>query len=153
MEQALKETNNLLVTLLSKEFSSDNLESIFKVCFKELLLHYMLEVNFTAKHLEPWIQSANENERTRAMESFVEMLRAYLAHSESDEAARSLPLQGQILGRMVPRCSDPKLFIRQTAVDCIQMTLRIATCSTGSVHSKSQTASKNKNACKKSSLT
>lgn len=31
MEQALKEVNTLTVTLLTKEFSSDNLESIFKV--------------------------------------------------------------------------------------------------------------------------
>lgn len=31
MDQALKEVHNLTVTLLVKEFSSDNLESIFKV--------------------------------------------------------------------------------------------------------------------------
>ena len=30
MEQALKEVNNLTMTLLAKEFSSENLESIFK---------------------------------------------------------------------------------------------------------------------------
>jgi hypothetical protein len=65
------------------------------------------------------------------MESFVGMLRAYLSHSESDESARHLPLQGQILGRMVPRCSDPALYIRQSAIDCIQMTLRISTCMPG----------------------
>lgn len=33
MNQALKEVNNLAVTLLTKEFSSDNLESIFKVLY------------------------------------------------------------------------------------------------------------------------
>ena len=65
------------------------------------------------------------------MESFVGMLRAYKSHSESDEPARTLPLQGQILGRMVPRCSDPNLLIRQTAIDCIQITLRITTCMPG----------------------
>ena len=73
----------------------------------------------------------DEHERTRAMESLVGMLKVYQAHSDSDEASRNLPLQGQILGRMVPRCSDPKLFIRQTAIDCIQLTLRIATCAPG----------------------
>lgn len=31
MDQALKEVNNLTVTLLMKEFSSENLGSIFKV--------------------------------------------------------------------------------------------------------------------------
>lgn len=33
MNQALMEVNNLAVTLLTKEFSSDNLESIFKVLY------------------------------------------------------------------------------------------------------------------------
>lgn len=65
------------------------------------------------------------------MDTFVGLLRVYLTHSESAEAARHLPLQGQILGRMVPRCSDPNLFIRQAAIDCIQITLRIATCMPG----------------------
>ena len=59
------------------------------------------------------------------------LLRAYLVHSDNEEAARYLPLQGQILGRMVPRCSDPNLHIRQTAIDCIQITLQIATCMPG----------------------
>lgn len=31
MNQGLKEVHNLTVTLLAKEYSSDNLESIFKV--------------------------------------------------------------------------------------------------------------------------
>ena len=47
------------------------------------------------------------------------------------QPSRSLPLQGQLLGRMVPRCSDPSLFIRQSAVECIQIVLRIATCMPG----------------------
>ena len=65
------------------------------------------------------------------MRGFVGMLKAYMVHSEGDEASRHLPLQGELLGRMVPRCSDPSLFIRQTAIDCIQYTLRIATCTPG----------------------
>ena len=85
------------------------------------------------QHLAPWIQSVDELERTRAMCSVVGMLKAYSAHSETDEASRHLPLQGELLGRMVPRCSDPSLFIRQTAMDCIQLTLRIATCTPGTV--------------------
>lgn len=83
------------------------------------------------QHLSPWIQSSDQLERTRAICSFVGMLKAYFAHSEKDEASRDLPLQGEILGRMVPRCSDPNLYIRQTAMDCIQLTLRIATCTPG----------------------
>lgn len=73
----------------------------------------------------------DEHERTRSMGSFICMMKAYMVHSESEECSRHLPLQGQILGRMVPRCSDPKLYIRQTAIDCIQITLRISTCMPG----------------------
>lgn len=73
----------------------------------------------------------DEVERQRAMETFVGMLKSYLNASEAEESSRHLPLQGQILGRMVPRCSDPSLYIRQTAIDCIQLTLRIATCMPG----------------------
>lgn len=47
------------------------------------------------------------------------------------QESRTLPLQGQLLGRMVPRCSDPLADVRQTAVECIQLTLRIACCVPG----------------------
>ena len=47
------------------------------------------------------------------------------------QESRTLPLQGQLLGRMVPRCSDPLTDVRQTAVECIQLTLRIACCVPG----------------------
>lgn len=65
------------------------------------------------------------------MGALLQLLRAYQAHSDENEPSRHLPLQGQILGRMVPRCSDPNLAIRQMSIDCIQVTLRIATCMPG----------------------
>lgn len=111
-KQAVKELVALLVTILGKEYSSENLESIFK-------------------HLEPWVQSTDEQERSRAMECLLELLKAYLDFSNTNEAARELAVQGQLLGRMIPRCSDPSLAIRQMAIDCIQLTLRIATCTPG----------------------
>ena len=40
MDQALKEVDYLTVTLLTKEFSSENLESIFKVCNECLCIGY-----------------------------------------------------------------------------------------------------------------
>lgn len=33
---------------------------------------------------------------------------------------------GTLLGRLVPRCTDPHLPVRQTAIDCVQVVLRIA---------------------------
>ena len=101
------------------------------------------------QHLEPWVQSTDEQERSRAMECLLELLKAYLDFSNTNEAstlppltpltppphhsqaARELAVQGQLLGRMIPRCSDPSLAIRQMAIDCIQLTLRIATCTPG----------------------
>jgi len=83
------------------------------------------------QHLERWVQSQDQLERERAMQGVLVLLQAYCSFSEGDEACRHLPLQGQILGRMVPRCSDPSRSIRQMAIDCIQLTLKIATCTPG----------------------
>ena len=83
------------------------------------------------QHLEQWIQSSDETERVRAMTCLLQLLRAYQAHSDENEPSRHLPLQGQILGRMVPRCSDPNLSIRQMSIDSIQVTLKIAACMPG----------------------
>lgn len=65
------------------------------------------------------------------MGCLLQLLKAYQAYSDENEPSRHLPLQGQILGRMVPRCSDPNLYMRQTSIDCIQITLKIATCMPG----------------------
>ena len=114
------------------------------------------------QHLEPWMQSSDELERTRAMTCVLDLLKMYLAHSEENEVvqdsallchtpppslqdlyshthtrthttqpSRHLPLQGQLLGRLVPRCSDPILSIRQAAIECVQIVLKIATCMPG----------------------
>jgi hypothetical protein len=52
-------------------------------------------------------------------------------HSDNDEASRELGIQGELLGKMVPRCTDPDVHIRLAALDCIQIILRIATCNPG----------------------
>ena len=38
-----------------------------------------------SQHLEPWIQSTNEAERERSIECLLQLLRAYVAHSEENE--------------------------------------------------------------------
>ena len=47
------------------------------------------------------------------------------------QGARSLPLQVHIIGRLVPRCLDPELTIRQLAITAIQTTLKISSCIPG----------------------
>ena len=108
MAQALKEVYTLLMTLLAKDFSSENLESIFKVREEGTekregrreregrkerekerkeggntsILQY---TTIHTQHLEPWIQSSDELERTRAMTCLLDLLKMYLAHSEENE--------------------------------------------------------------------
>ena len=42
-------------------------------------------VVFFAQHLSPWIQSSDDLERNRAVLSFIEIIRAYQTHSDTDE--------------------------------------------------------------------
>lgn len=109
MAQALKEVYTLLMTLLAKDFSSENLESIFKVREEGtekregrrereregkrgrergkregIPVYYSIPQSHT-QHLEPWIQSSDELERTRAMTCLLDLLKMYLAHSEENE--------------------------------------------------------------------
>ena len=35
-------------------------------------------------------------------------------------------MAGPLLARLIPRCTDPVIIIRQTAVDCVQCVLKIA---------------------------
>ena len=36
------------------------------------------------------------------------------------------PCLANILGRLIPRCSDPAVVIRQTAIDCVHIIFKIA---------------------------
>ena len=47
------------------------------------------------------------------------------------QSSRELEVQGELLGRMVPRCTDPSLDTRLAAIDCVQIILRVSTCSPG----------------------
>ncbi|CAI8027036.1 Maestro heat-like repeat-containing protein family member 1 [Geodia barretti] len=111
-EGALSSVTSLLIVVLSKQFSSGNLYSIFK-------------------HLSPWIQSSDDQERNRGVLCFLELMKAYQLHSDTDETSRELEIQGELLGRMVPRCTDPSLDTRLAAIDCVQMILRVSTCDPG----------------------
>ncbi|CAI8027043.1 Maestro heat-like repeat-containing protein family member 1 [Geodia barretti] len=104
-EGALSSVTSLLIVVLSKQFSSGNLYSIFK--------------------------SSDDQERNRGVLCFLELMKAYQLHSDTDETSRELEIQGELLGRMVPRCTDPSLDTRLAAIDCVQMILRVSTCDPG----------------------
>ncbi|KAL5467301.1 hypothetical protein EMCRGX_G031509 [Ephydatia muelleri] len=114
MSGATTELHSLLITILNREFSSSNLESIFK-------------------HLEPWILSEDGVERERAICCYLELLRTYLAQADQNEPSRVIGIQflGQMIGELIPRCSDPVLKIRQTSIESVQVLLKVTTCTAG----------------------
>lgn len=44
-----------------------------------------------------------------------------------------LAILGHLLGQLVPRATDPQLAVRQSAIHCIQVALRVGTCEKGMV--------------------
>ncbi|XP_011410499.2 PREDICTED: maestro heat-like repeat-containing protein family member 1 [Amphimedon queenslandica] len=110
--KAIEDLTKLLIQISSRRYGSDNLESIFK-------------------HLDPWSRSSDSTERLRAMNCIVRLLEDYETNTREKEEARSLPLQVHIIGRLVPRCLDPELAIRQLAITAIQTTLKISSCIPG----------------------
>jgi hypothetical protein len=66
LEGALSSVTSLLIVVLSKQFSSGNLYSIFK-------------------HLSPWIQSSDDQERNRGVLCFLDLMKGYQLNSDTDE--------------------------------------------------------------------
>ncbi|KAK6982200.1 maestro heat-like repeat-containing protein family member 1 [Biomphalaria glabrata] len=92
--------------LINKDCTPTGLENIFK-------------------HLVPWILSQEEHERERALNTWLVVQRFYL-ETLKVKNPQILENEGILLGRMVPRCSDPVTSIRQLAIDNIHVTLQIA---------------------------
>ncbi|KAK7115260.1 maestro heat-like repeat-containing protein family member 1 isoform X1 [Littorina saxatilis] len=108
--ELLKETMNamhaLLKQILAKSPTPDCLNDMFK-------------------HLHPWMVSEAEHERERAMNTWLHMLQYYTEVMDASKRDRFL-IAGPFLGTAIPRCTDPKPEIRQLAMDCVQLILRIS---------------------------
>ncbi|XP_064639982.1 maestro heat-like repeat-containing protein family member 1 isoform X2 [Lineus longissimus] len=107
MEATLEALNDLLRQLLLKDTTPSGLEEI-------------------TKHLTPWLLSVNDHERDRAMTGMHTLLNTYL---ENMKMGVGLPEHfsdaGALLARLAPRCTDPSLLVRQMAIDCVQVILKI----------------------------
>lgn len=110
-----------------------------------------------AKHLEPWLGSSDGSERERGSTLLVDLLNAYQTEHYSTEVSHvpaacpqtqwdgcglflscvppqetgGLDILGHLLGRLVPRATDPQLAVRHAALHCIQVCLRLGTCEQG----------------------
>ncbi|KAK7500196.1 hypothetical protein BaRGS_00008419, partial [Batillaria attramentaria] len=105
MKEATDAMQALMKQLLVKEPSPACLQDMFK-------------------HLQEWIVSEVEYERERAINTWHKVLQYYTEVMDPSKSDKFL-MVGVFLGTAIPRCTDPKSEIRQTAVDCVQLTLRI----------------------------
>ncbi|XP_061676018.1 maestro heat-like repeat-containing protein family member 1 isoform X2 [Syngnathoides biaculeatus] len=104
-KDTLASLHELLSSMLAKDLTPDSLQSVFK-------------------HVERWLTSPQDHERARAISATVHMLTHYL-HNMTVKNVVSFHNLGALLGRLSPRCADPHLAVRTTAIDCIYILLSI----------------------------
>jgi hypothetical protein len=97
--------NKLLCEILVKRVTPTQLENI-------------------TKHLEPWMVSANVNERDRSVQTLLIILTCYIDKLTAVEGTVFVNL-GHLIARVTPRCTDRLVTIRKNAIDCLQFLLRI----------------------------
>ncbi|CAL8337909.1 unnamed protein product [Gadus morhua 'NCC'] len=95
----------LLKSVLVKEPSPDNLQSVFK-------------------HIESWLSSAQDHERERAVCTTAHILDFYLEKLTVKNMV-SFHNLGALLGRLAPRCSDPHPAVRLAAISAVHTLLNI----------------------------
>ncbi|XP_034031218.1 maestro heat-like repeat-containing protein family member 1 isoform X2 [Thalassophryne amazonica] len=96
---------DLLKSVLAKDPTPDGLQSVFK-------------------HIETWLSSGHEHERERAVTTTANILAYYLDNLTVKNMV-SFHNLGAMLGRLAPRCSDPRPAVRMAAIDCIYTLLCI----------------------------
>ncbi|XP_041037764.1 maestro heat-like repeat-containing protein family member 1 [Carcharodon carcharias] len=98
-QETLAALQGLLNEILLRVLSPDGLQAVFK-------------------HVEGWIISTKDHERERALDVTSKLMEVYLermvVHSEVE-----FTHLGTIVGRLVPRCTDPVLKVRQLAMGSI----------------------------------
>ncbi|XP_069674813.1 maestro heat-like repeat-containing protein family member 1 isoform X2 [Periplaneta americana] len=77
--------------------------------------------------LEPWLMKKNSYQRAAAISTLRSILQCYLDNINFGyEAPTKFSQSGLILGRVVPRCTDPSMSVRQEAIDCVRLVLCLA---------------------------
>ncbi|XP_059158762.1 maestro heat-like repeat-containing protein family member 1 isoform X2 [Physella acuta] len=106
MEAAFSAMHDVFKEIIKKDCTPSGLESIFK-------------------HLAQWMLSEQEHERERALNTWLIVQKFYLDIVEVKHP-HVLDQEGNFLARLIPRCTDPVVKIRQLAIDCVHCTLSIA---------------------------
>ncbi|XP_033626005.1 maestro heat-like repeat-containing protein family member 1 isoform X2 [Asterias rubens] len=110
-------------------------ETLIKASFKSLhdLLEELLRKDLTSqgflkvfKHLEPWFVSTQDQERERTLAATLALLKFYQENlTDVSSGMGSFSNMGILIGRLVPRCSDPVFAVRESALESIQLILKI----------------------------
>ncbi|XP_064611998.1 maestro heat-like repeat-containing protein family member 1 [Liolophura sinensis] len=107
MNATMEALHDLIKELLIKNVSPGGMDSIYK-------------------QLVPWILSLHEHERERALNTCLMITDFYLENmTQGIGDAVKFDNLGRILARLIPRCTDPCVTVRQLAIDCVQNVLRI----------------------------
>ncbi|XP_061166579.1 maestro heat-like repeat-containing protein family member 1 isoform X3 [Saccostrea echinata] len=105
LESSFEALYDLLKELLQKDLTTEGLDSIFK-------------------HLVPWLLSTHSHERERALCTF--QVCAQFLLDNMDPTKSKFTNESTVIARLVPRCTDPDSEVRQLAIDCIYISLKIA---------------------------
>ncbi|KAG1682946.1 Maestro heat-like repeat-containing protein family member 1 [Nymphon striatum] len=108
LEETLNSFNNLLVQMLLHDFSCETLD-------------------FIMQNLNHWLLSGNSLERLRTVSSVLNLLKSYQENMNSgNKVILSFTKLGTVLGRLIPRCTDPVLDVRLNSMNCIQLLVQIS---------------------------
>jgi hypothetical protein len=105
MEKSVISMNNLLKEVSSKEPTPLTLQSLLKL-------------------LESYMISKHDHERDRVMRSISIIFQNYL-HNITTFSESHFSTLGNLLGRILPRCTDPVTAVRQNSMECVQLLLII----------------------------
>lgn len=77
--------------------------------------------------IEPWLSKKKPEQRLPAMENLKSVLDCYLTNMKfAYETPSKFGQTGFILGRIIPRCTDPNISLRLVALECVRLILCIA---------------------------
>ncbi|XP_060075327.1 maestro heat-like repeat-containing protein family member 1 isoform X2 [Ylistrum balloti] len=108
LQSTTEAMHDLLCVILSKDLTPNGLDSVFK-------------------HIKRWFDELEDHRRVRALETLL-MAEEYILENmdPTSEEIKGFESECTILARLVPRCTDPCTQVRQLAVDCIQVVLKMA---------------------------
>ncbi|OWF48217.1 Maestro heat-like repeat-containing protein family member 1 [Mizuhopecten yessoensis] len=108
LQSTTEAMHDLICVILSKELTPNGLDCVFK-------------------HMMKWFFELDDHRRVRSLETLL-MAEEYILENmdPSSEDIKGFENECTVLARLVPRCTDPNTQVRQLAVDCIQVVLKMA---------------------------